>query len=189
MRIICTKSLSLSLLLFFSLIALPSRVGAEGTAKKEIKVSSSSFTKDSTMPKKFTGDGEDLSPSISWDREGIPKKTRSIAVTCEDPDAPVGTWFHWIVYNIPPEAKGLEENLAKKPVLKDGIKQGSNDFRKIGYNGPAPPRGPIHHYNFKVFALKDKLSLKPGCDKKQFYRAIEGKILGQGKITGVYQRH
>lgn len=186
MHVLSRLTLPLSLILSVSFSALSAPNLAAETTPAKIVVSSASFTKGSTIPKKHTADGKDISPSISWD--GIPEGSKSIAMTCEDPDAPSGTWFHWIIYNIAPTTKSLKENIAKKPALAKGMKQGSNDFRKVGYNGPSPPRGKAHHYNFKVFALNEKLALKEGCNKREFYKAIKGKVLGRGQITALYQR-
>lgn len=155
---------------------------------KEVKlnVTSSSFTEGSTIPKKFTADGKDVSPALKWSKP--PAGTKVMALTCEDPDAPVGTWFHWIIYNIPAQTSELKENISKMGMLKNGITQGSNDFRKLGYNGPSPPRGPRHRYQFKIFALSDKLTIKAGSSKKDFYKAIKGKVIATGMLTGIYQR-
>ena len=177
----------ISNLVVFILIALFISSSSELLAKEQtLKVTSDAFTNGSTIPKEYTADGKDLSPSLKWSTP--PAKTKSLALTCEDPDAPVGTWFHWIVYNIPPQSEGLSKNIEKVAKLKNGSVQGSNDFRKLGYNGPAPPKGPVHHYNFKVFALKKKLSLKPGATKSQFYKSIKGLVLAKGTLTGTYQR-
>lgn len=177
------------LLSFFLLVSLTFCFSSSAKANSDdatIKISSKSFTSGGTIPKDYTADGKDISPELSW--SSPPKGTKSFALTCEDPDAPAGTWFHWIVFNIPADTQNLKSNMSKKPKLKNGVIQGSNDFRKSGYNGPSPPKGPAHHYNFKLFALDSKLKLKPGCTKQQFYKAIKDKVLGQGVVTGIYQR-
>lgn len=138
------------------------------------------------IPVNHTGDGKDISPELTWSK--APQTAKSIAVTCEDPDAPGGVWFHWIVINLPPSTTNLKENLEKKASIAGGAAQGTNDFGKVGYNGPAPPKGSEHHYHFKVFALDQKLDLQPGCDKKQFYKALSGHVVGRGKLTGLYKR-
>lgn len=166
-------------------ISIPALAKASSEAEK-LTVSSKAFTEGSTIPKEFTADGNDVSPGITWSE--VPKGTKSLAITCEDPDAPAGTWFHWIVYDIPPTTTRMKQGVVKRPDLPEGIKQGTNDFGKSGYNGPSPPKGPVHHYHFKVFALDSKLSLKAGADKRAFYSAIKGKVLGQGMLTGLYQR-
>lgn len=174
--------LAFLMLLIMSLPAL----AKDSSEVAKLTVSSKAFTEGSTIPKEFTADGSDISPGITWSE--APKGTKSLAITCEDPDAPAGTWFHWIVYDIPPATTTMKQNVVKRPDLPDGIKQGVNDFGKPGYNGPSPPKGPVHHYHFKVFALDSKLPLKSGADKRAFYSAIKGKVLGQGMSTGIYQR-
>jgi len=154
--------------------------------KNEFKISSSAFTAGGAIPRQFTGDGKDVSPPLSW--SGVPQGTRSLALTCEDPDAPAGTWFHWIIFNIPPGTARLKEGIAPSPTLAEGITHGRNDFEKLGYNGPAPPRGTVHHYHFKLVALDGKLDLKPGCSKKAYYAAIKGHILASTEVVGTYQR-
>lgn len=151
-----------------------------------LTVTSTAFGDGKVIPKKYTGDGADVSPQIQW--TSPPAGTKSLAVSCEDPDAPVGIWWHWIIYNIPPSMKSLKEGLAKTETLSGGLAQGSNDFKKIGYNGPAPPPGSVHHYHFKVVALDTKLLLKPGCTKAEFADALRGHILGSGQVTGLYSR-
>lgn len=155
-------------------------------AKVEIlTVSSKAVTDGKPVPKDYTGDGKDISPDLTWTKP--PATSKTIAVTCEDPDAPGGTWFHWILFNLPTTTSGLKENLAKKDVLPGGGVQGKNDFGKIGYNGPFPPKGEEHHYHYKVFALDTTLGLKPGANKKQFYEALSGHVVGRGKLTGTYK--
>jgi len=151
-----------------------------------LTVTSKTVTDGKPVPTNHTGDGKDASPALSWSK--VPATAKSIAITCEDPDAPGGTWFHWILFNLPPGTTSLKEGLEKKPTLPDGSGQGTNDFGKVGYNGPAPPKGAEHHYHYKIFALDNKLNLKPGCDKKQFYEALSGHVVGRGKLTGLYKR-
>lgn len=155
-------------------------------AKETLQINSTSFQANGTIDKKYTADGEDISPQIVIAK--LPAGTKSIALSCEDPDAPVGTWFHWLIWNISPSKTELKENVEKTGELKDGAIQGMNDFKKTGYNGPSPPKGPDHHYHFKVFALDQKLDLKANSDKKAFYKAIEGHVLGTGEIVGLYGR-
>lgn len=154
--------------------------------KETLKISSTSFQANGAIDKKYTADGEDLSPQISIAK--LPTGTKSIALSCEDPDAPVGTWFHWLIWNMSPSTTELKEGTAKKSELADGSLQGTNDFKKTGYNGPSPPKGPDHHYHFKVFALDQILDLKANSDKKEFYKSIEGHVLGTGSVIGTYGR-
>ena len=101
---------------------------------------------------------------------------------------PMGTWVHWVLYDLPAEAKGLPENIAKTPTLADGAKQGINDFRRVGYGGPMPPPGKPHRYFFKLYALDKMLDLKPGATKKDVEAAMKGHILAEGQLMGTYQR-
>src|SRR5262245_39903925 len=120
-----------------------------------LEVSSSAFREGEAIPKQYTGDGKNVSPPIRW--EGGPSNTKSYALICEDPDAPVGIWTHWIVFNIPADKDALEEGVPSRDLFPDGTKQGRNDFGKIGYGGPAPPKGKPHRYFFKLYALDTQL--------------------------------
>lgn len=151
-----------------------------------LQISSTSFQSNGEIAKKYTADGQDVSPQIVISK--LPAGTRSVALSCEDPDAPVGTWFHWLIWNISPSTTELKEGVAPQPELEDGSIQGQNDFKKTGYNGPSPPKGPAHHYHFKVFALDKKLDLKANSDKSAFYSAIKDHVLGTGEVVGLYGR-
>jgi hypothetical protein len=157
----------------------------KGGAVMEIKIESPAFGDNEMIPSKYTCDGANVSPPLKW--SGVPSNTKSLALICDDPDAPMGTWVHWVVYNIPPSAKEFTENffLAGKP--DKSILQGVNDFRKASYGGPCPPSG-VHRYHFKVYALDTILELKPGATKQQLLFEIEGHLLGQGQLTGKYRR-
>lgn len=159
---------------------------AAGGKKPTIAVTSKTVKEGASVPVNHTADGKDVSPEITWEKG--PAETKTYAVTVEDPDAPNGLWFHWIVFNIPAETTQFKENMPKKPTFKDGTTQGTNDFDKVGYNGPAPPKGKAHHYNFKVFALDQKLDLKPGAKKDELYGAMKGHVVAKGSLTGTYQR-
>lgn len=150
-----------------------------------ISLRSTSFENGGMIPSKHAYDRENISPAIYWGN--LPSGTKSIALICEDPDAPVGNWVHWVIFNIPPSKSGLEENVPKKERLDDGSIQGRNDYGKIGYDGPCPPSG-THRYFFKVFALDTTLSLAPGCSKSQLVREMKNHILDEGEIFGLYRR-
>ncbi|MBN1816425.1 MAG: YbhB/YbcL family Raf kinase inhibitor-like protein [Sedimentisphaerales bacterium] len=152
---------------------------------KEIKVNSSAFRDGEMIPAKYTADGQDISPPLEW--TDLPQGTASIAVINDDPDAPMGTWVHWVLYNLPPEVKSLPENMPPKERLSSGALQGTTDFGRIGYGGPAPPRG-VHRYYFKVYALDCMLDLPAGETKDQLERAMKGHILAQGQLMGKYAR-
>jgi hypothetical protein len=144
---------------------------------KELKIKSSAFEHNGLIPKKYTCDGEDVNPPLSI--EGIPEGTQSLALIVDDPDAPMGTWDHWIVWNITP-TKDLEENSIP------GV-EGMNDFRKHSYGGPCPPGG-THRYFFKVYALDTKLNLSANSKKKDLEKAMQGHIVAKGELVGRYSR-
>ena len=151
----------------------------------DLSVRSGAFNQGGTIPSKFTCDGSDVSPPLSWTKG--PQDTVSYALIADDPDAPAGTWVHWVIYNVPAAKTSLAENVAKAKKLDDGSMQGMNDFRKIGYGGPCPPGG-THRYFFKVYALNAALKVEPGLTKKQLLKEMEGHILAQGELMGTYSR-
>jgi hypothetical protein len=151
----------------------------------EIKLKSSAFREGEMIPKKHTCDGEDISPLLEW--SPVPAACKSLALICDDPDSPTGTWVHWVIYNIPPQTNKLKEDVPVSRTLEDGSLQGINDFRKIGYGGPCPHAG-THRYNFKLYALDAVLKLEAGATKAQLLRAMEGHILAQGQLMGKYHR-
>jgi len=150
------------------------------------QLSSSAFSSSGTIPKKHTCDGSDASPALSWN--SAPAGTQSFALIADDPDAPAGTWVHWVLYNAPSSAKEFPEAVKKEEQLSDGTLQGRNDFRKIGYGGPCPPPGKPHRYFFKLYALDTKLSLKAGATKSDVESAMKGHVLGQAELIGKYGR-
>lgn len=172
-----------------SLVVTP-QVFADDLSEKarfsmKIEVTSSAFKQGEMIPSKYTCDGDDMSPPISW--SGIPPQAKSIALISDDPDAPMGTWVHWVLFNIPPDMAGLPEDLPPEKVLDNGSVHGINDSRQFGYGGPCPPGG-VHRYFFKVYALDKKVSLGPGATKKDLEREMAGHILGEGQLMGRYKR-
>ncbi len=151
----------------------------------EIKITSSAFADGGLIPAKYTCDGADVSPPLQWD--AVPEGTRSIALICDDPDAPMGTWVHWILFNLPSDAKELAQNIPTEETLPNGAKQGVNDFGRVGYGGPCPPGG-THRYFFKIYALDTEVGLEAGADKRQLLKTMEGHILEQGQLVGKYKR-
>jgi len=149
-------------------------------------VSSPDFANGADIPKQFTCSGEDRSPAREW--KDAPAGTKSFVLIVDDPDAPVGTWVHWVIFNIPGAAHSLHGGVEKKDQLADGVRQGQNDFRKVGYNGPCPPPGKAHRYSFKLYALQSELSLGAGATKGEVERAMEGRILGRAEWMGRYRR-
>jgi Raf kinase inhibitor-like YbhB/YbcL family protein len=150
-----------------------------------MKIESSQFAEGSMIPPQYTCDGKDISPPLAWN--DVPAGTKSLALLCDDPDAPGGTWVHWVIYKIPPEVTELEENIKPEKDFKNGVTQGSNSWPKIGYGGPCPPSG-IHRYFFKLYALDKMLALKPGVTKEQLLKAMAGHILAETQLMGKYKR-
>jgi Raf kinase inhibitor-like YbhB/YbcL family protein len=158
----------------------------EGREAMTLKVSSSAFKEGQTIPVRHTCDGEDISPPLKWDL--VPEGTRSLALITDDPDAPVGTWVHWVLYNLPASVTELSEKVPTDEAIPNGGRQGLNDFGRIGFGGPCPPRGSVHRYFFKLYALDTDLSLKPRATKKDLTEAMTGHILGEGQLMGIYKR-
>ena len=150
-----------------------------------LQITSSAFSEGGMIPERYTCDGTDVSPDLAW--TGIPEGTRSLALICDDPDAPVGTWVHWVLFNIPAGEKGIRTEVAPEATLSNGAKHGINDFRRLGYGGPCPPGG-THRYYFKLYALDTKLNLDIGATKAQLEDAMESHILAEGQLMGKYSR-
>ena len=138
------------------------------------------------IPSRYTCSGVNLSPALTW--SGAPAATRTLALIADDPDAPVGTWTHWLIWNIPAQATSLPEGVPAIDALKDGSRQGKNDFGQLGYGGPCPPPGKPHRYFFKLYALDAKLDLKPGATKRELEAAIAPHILSKTELLGIFRR-
>ena len=149
-------------------------------------IRSPDFANAASIPKAFTCDGEDRSPALQW--TDPPAGTKTFALIADDPDAPVGTWVHWVIYNIPASAHALAGGVERKEQLADGSRQGRNDFRKTGYNGPCPPPGKAHRYFFKLYALSTELTLPPGASKGDVEKAMAAHTLARAEWMGRYQR-
>jgi Raf kinase inhibitor-like YbhB/YbcL family protein len=147
---------------------------------------SSAFSEGQAIPKKYTCEGPDVSVPLAW--TDPPAGTKSFALIADDPDAPAGTWVHWVLYDLPLDARQLPEGIPKKETLQDGSKQGKNDFGRIGYGGPCPPPGKPHRYFFKLYAVDQKTNLPPGATKSQVLNAIKGHTLGEAPLMGTYKR-
>jgi Raf kinase inhibitor-like YbhB/YbcL family protein len=157
----------------------------KGDKKMTITITSSAFKEGGLIPAKYTCDGKNISPPLNWQQ--IPDGTKSFALICDDPDAPVGDWVHWVMWNIPAEANQLPENIPPVKELPDGTKQGTNDFRRSGYGGPCPPSG-VHRYYFKIYALDVMLDLPASTTKRDLLTAMKDHILAEGKLMGKYGR-
>jgi Raf kinase inhibitor-like YbhB/YbcL family protein len=162
----------------------------KGAAAMAITVRSPAFGSGERIPQRHSGDGEDVSPQLSW--TGMPDAVRELALICDDPDAPTPQpWVHWVIYRIPANVTELPENVAKteRPAQPAGAVQGKNSWKRIGYNGPAPPPGHgVHHYHFKVYALDKPLDSGAGLDKSELLAAMEGHVIAEGELIGTYQR-
>jgi Raf kinase inhibitor-like YbhB/YbcL family protein len=157
---------------------------AVGGKKMEMKVTSPAFQEGGMIPPQYTCTGANISPPLAWN--SVPEKTKSLALIADDPDAPGKTWVHWIAFNLPASARELPENVPAQESLNGG-KQGTNDFKKVGYGGPCPPSG-THHYYFKLYALDTDLTLDSSATKDQLLKAMEGHVLGEGQLMGQYQK-
>lgn len=168
------------------------RAAEKGVSMKALNVTSPAFAGGGYIPAKYACGGEDVSPALRW--EGAPRGVKSFAVIMDDPDAPAGTWVHWVLFNIPASAGGLPEALPKEDVLPDGSRHGlcwgvnEDDFSRIGYYGPCPPPGKPHHYHFMVYALDIAPGLPAGTPKDALLDAMKGHILAQGELVGLYKR-
>jgi Raf kinase inhibitor-like YbhB/YbcL family protein len=157
-----------------------------GGSTMSFKLESTAFADGETVPGKHTCDGPDLSPPLAW--SGAPAGTKSFALVCDDPDAPRGTWVHWVLYDLPAATSWLPEGLAKDRELSGGGFQGANDFRRIGYGGPCPPPGRPHRYFFRLYALDATLGLPAGATKNDVLKASEGHTLAEAQLMGRYGR-
>lgn len=166
-------------------ITTPPAPTAPEQAVGTLTLTSTAFVAGGAIPRKYTCDGEDVSPPLEWGAP--PSGTRSLALIMDDPDAPAGTWAHWLLYNIPSDARGLPEGIAPDAVRPDGSRHGKNSWGNFGYGGPCPPSGQ-HRYFFRVYALDTTLDLAAGVGKAQLLAAISGHILAQGELMGTYRR-
>ena len=157
----------------------------QGDEKMTLTVTSPAFAERSMIPSKYTCDGRNISPPLKWDN--VPSGTKTFALISDDPDAPVGVWVHWVMWNIPADTKELAENLPTEKNLPNGSQQGITDFQRHGYGGPCPPSG-THRYYFKVYALDTELDLPNTSTKKDLLKAIHGHILAQGQLMGKYKK-
>jgi Raf kinase inhibitor-like YbhB/YbcL family protein len=155
-------------------------------AEMVLSVSSSAFAEGEVIPDSYTCQGRDISPPLAWSQP--PAGTQSLALIVDDPDAPVGVFTHWVIFNIPADSGGLPEAVPTQAELPSGALQGKNDFGRTGYAGPCPPPGRPHRYQFTVYTLDGKLDLTADASKKQLLAAMQEHILAQGELSGIYQR-
>ena len=152
-----------------------------------LELTSDAFVNGQSIPAKYACTGRNVSPPLAWN--GAPAETQSLALIMEDPDAPAGTWVHWVLYNIPVQSRNLQEDLpvTGKNIDPNAIYVGTNSSGNIGYDGPCPPSG-MHRYYFKLYALDTLISLLPGASKEQVLREMEGHILAQGELMGTFSK-
>jgi Raf kinase inhibitor-like YbhB/YbcL family protein len=152
-----------------------------------VRLESASFRDGQPIPKEHSRDGADSHPELAW--SGAPSGTRTFALVCEDPDAPRGTWIHWVLYDVPATATGLPSGVAKSGKHASGGTQGKNDFGELGWGGPGPPRGHgVHHYVFRLYALDASPGLAAGASRSELEAAMKGHVLAEAKLTGTYRR-
>lgn len=173
-------------LLFTIVLGVPAVYSAESGSPQKFILTSSAFQAGAEIPRKYTCDGDDVSPPVRW--ENPPAGTKAFAMIADDPDAPGGTWVHWVIYDLAAETKELTGGVPKTEVIAGGAKQGINDFRKVGYGGPCPPPGRAHRYFFKLYALDAATNLKPRATKQQLLDGLKPHLLGEADLVGRYRR-
>lgn len=151
-----------------------------------LQVSSDAFDDGTTIPQRYTCDGEDLSPALLWSEP--PAGTQSLVLICDDPDAPMRTWDHWVLFNIPVTTRSLPEGMPADTSIPGAGVHGSNSWRQLGYGGPCPPQGAAHRYYFKLYALDTSLDLDAGASKSDVEKAMKGHVLADGQLMGRYSR-
>jgi Raf kinase inhibitor-like YbhB/YbcL family protein len=151
-----------------------------------LRLTTTAFVPGSTIPAEFTCDGSDVSPALEW--SNAPEGVQSFALVVEDPDAPAGTWVHWVLFDVPPSTHDLAEGVPPTRTLASGARQGLNDFQRIGYGGPCPPPGRAHRYYFRLYALDKKLELPSDTTRAVLDRAMRGHVLARAELMGRYRR-
>jgi Raf kinase inhibitor-like YbhB/YbcL family protein len=151
-----------------------------------MNLTSSAIRPSQAIPREHTCEGADRSPQLAWSE--IPVDTRSFALVCDDPDAPRGTWVHWVLFNLPADAIELAAGVPRAPELPSGARQGINDSGDVGYGGPCPPRGKPHRYFFRLYALDCTLNLPPGINRSDLDGAMAGHVLADATLMGTFAR-
>ncbi len=167
-------------------LAFAAAAGSSSAKSAGFILSSTAFEQGKPIPGRFTCDGLDISPPLEW--SGAPEGTKAFALICDDPDAPVGTWDHWLIYDLPPTLAGLPEGAGKSSPVPAGVAEGKNSWGKPGYGGPCPPSGKPHRYFFRLYALKSPLGLKAGATKAELLAAMQGHVLASAELVGTYGR-
>ena len=151
-----------------------------------LELESEVFENKGYIPDRYTCDAQDFSPPFSW--SAIPENAKSLVLICDDPNASFKIWVHWVAFNIPLKIEGLKEGISKEELAELSIVEGINDFGKVGYQGPCPPLGKVHRYSFRLYALSTILTLEEGASKKDVIEAMQGYIIAEAKLVGLYQR-
>jgi len=172
------------LTLAMSMFVVPDRVPGQQAAKLELRTSS--FEPGGFIPKRFTCVGADVSPALTW--SDPPGGTQRFAIIEDDPDAPSGTFVHWVVYDLPASYRQLPEAVPRKDEMAGGGRQGTNDFSRVGYSGPCPPPGKAHRYFIRLYALDAPTSLPPAASRSELDSAMQGHILAQAEMMGRFKR-
>jgi hypothetical protein len=167
-------------------LVVPAEVRGQEASSSKIELTTTSFTPGDFIPRRFTCDAANVSPALVW--TDPPTGTQSFAIIEDDPDAPSGTFVHWLVYDLPADYRGLPEALSRNEQMAGGGRQGTNDFSRTGYGGPCPPPGKPHRYFIRLYALDAKLDLRPGARRHELEAAMKGHILAQAELMGRYQR-
>ncbi len=181
------RLLLVSLVFLYAFLDATYEVSAttEGGGKMTISITSTAFTDGEMIPRDYTCDGRNISPPLAF--ADVPEGAKSLAIIVDDPDAPMGTWVHWVLYNIPNTVSGVPAGIASDRVLPNGAHHGINSFSKFGYGGPCPPSG-THRYYFKLYALDTELMQEPGLSKDELLKAMQGHVLAEGQLMGRYKR-
>jgi Raf kinase inhibitor-like YbhB/YbcL family protein len=167
-------------------LVAPAEVRGQKAASSKIELKTTSFTPGGFIPKRFTCEAADVSPALAW--TDPPLGTQSFAIIEDDPDAPSGTFVHWVVYDLPAAYRKLPEALSGNDQMSGGGRQGTNGFSRTGYSGPCPPPGRPHRYFIRLYAVDAILNLRPAASRKELDAAMQGHILAQAELMGRYQR-
>jgi hypothetical protein len=174
------------LILVVLILVVPAEVRGQKASSSKLELTTTSFTPGDFIPRRFTCEAENVSPALAW--TDPPPGTQSFALIEDDPDAPSGTFVHWLVYDLPAASRGLPEALSRNDSMPGGGRQGTNDFSRTGYGGPCPPRGRPHRYFIRLYALDTTLNLRPAARRKELDAAMQGHILAQAELMGRFQR-
>ncbi len=173
-----------ALLTLWSIAPANIKAASAKNHRASLQLKSDAFKSGDAIPSRYTCEGKDTSPALSWTNP--PTGTKSFTLIVTDPDAPAHTWVHWVIYNLPASARSIREGVPQVEQIPGGAVQGSNDFNKLGYGGPCPPSGKPHRYFFHLYALDTRLSLKPGATREEVEQAMKGHILAEGELMGLY---